>query len=70
MINLLDYSHLAGYSLPILHDVMQTINALLKIVLNSYLSVKTKAHTTVITEKCFLKSPIMKKNFGLGLQCS
>ena len=37
--------------MPILHDVMQAVNALLMVVLNSHLNVKTKAQTIVITEK-------------------
>ena len=44
--------------MPIPH-VMQTINAILTVVLNSYLSVKTKAQTIVITKK---KKTCYKKN--------
>jgi len=47
--------------MPILH-VMQTINALLTVVLNTYLRAKTKDQTIVITEKnLLLKDPETEK---------
>jgi len=57
----IDSSHLACYN--ILH-VMQTINSVIK----SYLSVKTKAQTIVITEKKTYSKKVqkLKKKFAFG----
>ena len=41
--------------------VMHTINALLTVVLNSYLSVKTKAQTIVIKKMSYKKTQKLKK---------
>jgi len=51
--------------MPKLYDVIQTINALLTVVLNSYPSEK-KAQTIVITKKNVLKKVQKLKKFGLG----